>query len=381
MHGRTGTASLPRARSLVLAALAIALLGALVVSGTPLIGGIRPPTNFGLPCMPLPRREGTPVLGLRFERALSAMVTSAPFATGSRIVVATTSGRLIAVDARDGTTIWHVSLGSGVDVDLAGDAGQVVVAARDGVLRSFSISDGRPRWSTDLGTTLGPPTVAGRDVLIASTTGGAYRLDASSGRQAWHIDTGAGMIGAPTVDSGTVYLAGLDGSVDAVSIDKGNETGHFDARGSVEASAAVGADLLVAVTRDGKARAFDRRTGDATWTARTDRDLPLYGTPAIAGGLVAAGSSDCAVHAFDASTGNERWTYGALGPIDTTIVTITGKAIFCVASDDGTLSLLDRDGTPVARSQPYSPLTSPVAGAGYLTVGTEDGRLLVFDTP
>ncbi len=108
----------------------------------------------------------------------------APSVYGDTLVVSTTRGHLLAIDAQNRTILWDTVLGDEM-VRLSTPAihqGNVVVGGSDGVLRLIRLSSGETEWSVQCSDALvAPPVITSNLVFTGSMGNWFYAFDRSSG--------------------------------------------------------------------------------------------------------------------------------------------------------------------------------------------------------
>jgi len=124
-------------------------------------------------------------------------------------------------------------------------------------------------------------TVAGGRCYFVDTTGYVTVLDANTGARVWHLKASAGH---DAQDSSTL----LSGSL------------------------AVGNDLVLVGTREGKLLALDAAHGSLRWQAALSSEV--LAPPTVAEGVVMVHSNDGRFYALSAVDGHDLWTYDSSVP-------------------------------------------------------------------
>ena len=281
------------------------------------------------------------------------------------------SGRVHAVRIADGSRVWQVEHGAGVDSSLAVDGDRLLVADMAGALSARDRATGDLLWRTEMdvpGTHLyGSPVLHEGRILLGVASqqtdlsyegdqdfrGSVASVDAETGRIQWQTylpppdGRGISVWSTPAVDAGrgllfvgtgnaygppagphsdaVVALRVADGSI-AWSF-QGTQNDTFNARGSpgpdhdfgsspllVEAG---GRALVVDGDKGGRYYALDRDTGEQVWRTKVDFIAPgaslvekegFIGTAAFHEGVLFAPTTDRSmVHALDAATGEVLW--------------------------------------------------------------------------
>jgi outer membrane protein assembly factor BamB len=238
---------------------------------------------------------------------------SSPVLANDLVLFGGGDGTLYAVDAARGAIRWKALTGDRIRATPAVADGGVYVGNARGRLYRFELATGRKEWTFDTAgaaldsgkfgwdrTTLqSSPAVADGVVYVGSRDGSFYAVDAKSGKLRWKKDDGfPWVITSPAVADGHVFIGSSDGhyvaSLDAAT---GKEDWKTNVDVLVWSSPAVASDAVIAGDGAGRVNAFDRMTGKQLWTFRAGTS-DLYSSPAVDGDLVFIGSTDGAVYAL-----------------------------------------------------------------------------------
>jgi outer membrane protein assembly factor BamB len=129
--------------------------------------------------------------------------------------------------------------------------------------------------------------------------------------QRWTAKTGGAVYSSPAVANGVVYVGSYNGKVYALNASTGASVWTAATGGAVWSSPAVANDVVYVGSLDGKVYAWNASTGAKLWTALTYG--AIYSSPAVANGVVYVGSDDTRVYALNASTGHRLWTFTTEG--------------------------------------------------------------------
>ncbi|MEO9078315.1 MAG: PQQ-binding-like beta-propeller repeat protein, partial [Rhodanobacter sp.] len=143
-----------------------------------------------------------------------------------------TDGKLAAIDATSGKTLWskssktHGWFGWGdkkrKDAMYAGGPAVtgdlLAVGTLDGHVYGVNAKDGSPRWEAELDTqVLASPVIVGDLVVVRGGDGRVYALDATTGKRRWIYDQGTVPLlsvrgnGPMLVANGVVFFGSDDG--------------------------------------------------------------------------------------------------------------------------------------------------------------------------
>jgi len=168
------------------------------------------------------------VVGKRPGRALSSIndVTSAPVVSGSTVYVGNQSGRLMALNAGSGQTLWTAREGA---IGPAFPAGGSVFFVSDlNELVRLDAGTGARIWGTPLPNFIKTkprrqsavvahhgPIVAGGRVIVASNDGVVRSFDPTNGALIGTLEVPGGATTAPVVAGGTLYVVSAKGQLHA----------------------------------------------------------------------------------------------------------------------------------------------------------------------
>lgn len=145
---------------------------------------------------------------------------------------------------------------------------------------------------------------------------------------------------------------------------------------------AVHEDAVFVGSRDGRAAAFNPRTGARVW--ETDTKLPLSAGPSVDGGLVLFGTLDAQVVALDRATGKLLWKAPAssevlaspVGNGQTVVVRSVDGRIYGLHASDGTRAWSFSEAEPRLTLRGQS---MPLLVGDEVLVGQDDGTLVALD--
>lgn len=246
---------------------------------------------------------------------------SSPLLAGDLVLFGGGDGTLYAVDAKQGTIRWKAATGDRIRATPAVEEGAAFVGNARGHLYRFDLATGKREWTFDTaGATLdsskfgwdrttlqSSPAVAGGIVYVGSRDGSFYAVDAKSGTLRWKHDDGVPwVITSPAVDGGHVFFGSSDGhyvgSFDAAT---GKEEWKTNVDVIVWSSPAIAGDVILAGDGAGRLNAFDRATGKQLWNFRAAAS-DLYSSPVVDGNLVFVGATDGAIYAVRTGTTEVR---------------------------------------------------------------------------
>src|SRR3989441_7973459 len=341
--------------------------------------------------------------GVRWDRDTGAReIASTPAVAYGKVFVETMHGSL-ALDEVTGETVWTNVAAKGSSSPAIFD-NSVIVGTSNGTVLRLNASDGAIQWETRLlaqtvfsGITSSPKAAFAR-VFIGTfnESGGAgevVSLWARNGTVAWRHPTGSVHFSSPAVANDTVYVGimGTYNTTSQVTFDppfgvlaldatSGAERWFYPTAGSVAASPVIAGSRVIVPSKHGDVYAIDGASGMLDWKALVDSGIS---SPALSGSTVVVGGSSFGgsgrVWALEVATGSPKWSFAPNGPVQASITVAGGLLLFATNTANGTVYALNATtGRSVWRFEP-SPaeyiLGSPVVADGMVFVPSDNGHL------
>lgn len=295
-----------------------------------------------------------PATGARlWQTRLDLPLSAGPGAGGGRVVVASSNGWLVCLQAEDGREAWRRFIGGeSLSAPLVAD-NSVVAYTIDGTLRVHSLFNGSERWT--LQQNLPPltlrgssePVIAGTTVIAGFDNGRVVASGLIEGDTRWEVvlspPTGrsdlerlADVDGSMAVVGQDLYATGYQGQMAALAVESGQILWSRDI--STHVGLDADADNVYVVSESGEVVALNRRTGAELW--RQDALLRRKPTaPAAWQGTVVVGDLEGFVHFFSAEDG----TLVARERVDNRMLSrpvVIGERLY-VQSETGRLSAFE----------------------------------------
>jgi outer membrane protein assembly factor BamB len=298
---------------------------------------------------------------------------------GDGVAVLADGGAVTGVDLATGAVRWtSVPLSSEfvpVTPVLAGDAAYLATGDLSGRVIAVDAHDGTERWRFDTGVQqlVTTPVVVGHRVFLSVGPTILALGDAGAAASPAATASGPGPSTAgsppPVGRARTSVMAGGDPGRSGMEPGPAPRDGvaeRWRSRlpGTIRGGVASTRDLLAVVTDDGWLLALDPGTGEERWRAPIEVDRGA--TPVIDGGLVYA--ADGGLAAFDAATGQLRWRIDGVATSDPLLA---GGLV--LASSPNGLFAIDVGGargleawryTPEALADGFADLTRPALDGG-----------------
>jgi outer membrane protein assembly factor BamB len=301
-----------------------------------------------------------------------ALLEFPPVVGYGRVYQTTFDGRLLAIDAATGKTVWRYVSGrcGWASPALSGHVvyetfignGECHSAARDGEIAALAARNGHTRWLRHIAPTESSPLVVAGTVFVGSWDGRVWALDASSGRTRWSTQLNGAIKGSLALSEGRLFIGTYAGDVVALDARTGRVLWASGGNGSIYSTPAVADGRVYLGSLDGHVYAFNATTGHLLWARLTGGYV--YASPAIWRGRVLIGSYDRRFYALDARTGDVRWRFDANGPISGAATVIDGLVYFSTFSEH-TYALDPAGGRQVA-TWPDGKYSPAVADANHL---------------
>ncbi|MFO0512298.1 MAG: outer membrane protein assembly factor BamB, partial [Gammaproteobacteria bacterium] len=281
------------------------------------------------------------------------------------VVVGSSDGEVIALDAKDGAQRWRVAVGGEVLSAPAVADSAVVVRTVDGRLRGLSVEDGRELWREEQSlprlTLRGAaaPVVADGTAIAGFDNGRVIAVTVADGEVLWEslvtpargrteLERMVDIDAAVKVSGADVFVAGYQGRVAMIALDSGQT--WWSRELSSHRGLDIDDDRVFVSTAGGEVAALRRRTGIELWRQDALRRRGLSG-PAAVGAFVVVGDAEGYLHWMDAETGAFVARGKAGGRV--TNAPRVADGILVVQDDDGRVSAFrPRGPKPVSAAKP-----------------------------
>ena len=207
---------------------------------------------------------------------------SSPLLVGGLVLVGDWDGRVWALRASTGKTVWTTKLRGQVKDGLAVSGNRVFVGDYSGRVYSLGLRSGRVFWATqaqprlgNTGTFYATPAVAYGRVYIGATDGKMYSFGATSGKLRWSTSTGGYVYSSPAVWRDRVFAGSYSQSFYCFDAATGTVLWKFKANGPISGSPTVIAGRVYFATLKRKTYALDARTGQLVWTFPDGKYSPV----------------------------------------------------------------------------------------------------------
>ena len=313
---------------------------------------------------------------LRWKRKLGYLAASQPaYADGVVYVVllqrgkGVKAGRVAAIRAQDGSTMWSRKLPSRAESSPLLHQGTLAFGSEDGTVYGLRASDGFTRWRYKAsGAVKGGLALDGDKLFFGDYGGKVHAIRAATGRSVWETGTSGGRFGlaagnfysTAAAAFGRVYIGNTDGFVYSFSTRDGKlawrkKTGGFVYSSPAVANVPGGKPTVYIGSYDERFYALDARNGVVRWSRKADGRIS--GGATVLGDLVFFSTLNGTTTAVGARTGQQVWKTqrGKFNPIVS-----NGRGLFLV----GQTVLYGLDGSPPKKqAKPRKPSSRKLADA------------------
>lgn len=286
-----------------------------------------------------------------------APVLTAPVVSGQQLLVGTSLGDLIAFSTKNGAPLWFQTYQSAVLAPPLVSRGVVVAQSLDGEVAAYRQSNGHVLWnmqfvSPSLALRLsGQPAQAGSRVMVPLANGQLIAVGLQNGLPNWRIilanPTGNTMIermvdlvSHPLVQGNTAYIAGYQGNLSAVAVSTGQV--RWRHRLSSFTNIALSGRSVYATDGNGVLWSFNAATGRVQWRQSLLQGR-WAGSPAVQANVVWVGDDHGYLYGFSAQDGHLLTLTRASRTAIVAAPLVVNQRLF-VASVGGRLTAFDVNG-------------------------------------
>lgn len=134
-------------------------------------------------------------------------VTSTVALSDSTLFLGTGEGKLVALEASDGSILWQYDTGGEIAASPAVDEDAVFIGTVDGSFVSVDKETGTQLWAADgVGVIRSSPLVAGDAVYFGSLDGNLYAFNKTNGELLWKFDAKGPIRTSPTIFKDHLYI-------------------------------------------------------------------------------------------------------------------------------------------------------------------------------
>lgn len=319
-----------------------------------------------------------------------------PVVYNDKVYVADSDGRVYAIDAKTGKTVWETEVESEIYGGVAAGLGLIALGSTDAEVIVLDAETGEELWRNLVSSeVVSSPAISDGMVIVRTIDGKVFALNAKSGEREWLYDRTVPALtlrgnSSLSANHGVVVTGFSNGKIAMFVTENGRAVwekrvasasgrSELDRVVDVDSTPLIVGDVIYAVTFNGNIAAFDVRSGEALW----QREMSSYQNIAVDGQIISVVDARSRVRALDRRTGGTLWTQDDL--YDRRLTAAVPFGGFLVAGDyEGYLHWFDKTtGRLVAREQLSSAgiIADPVATATHLYVYTRGGSLYAISAP
>jgi len=300
---------------------------------------------------------------------------ASPALEGDTLYVASTSGKLYAVDRAAGTKKWELDLKSRLTSSPAVADGVVYLAAFDGNLYAVDARAGKVKWQFKTG---------GERRFSAPHLHG---MEPAGDKMPDPFDC---WLSSPVVWQGAVYFGSGDDNVYALDAATGALKWKFATGDVVHASPAIADGVLFIGSWDSYFYALDAATGKEKWRFKTGEDADTHNqqgiqsSAAVADGMVYFGCRDAHLYALDAKTGEKKWAFDAKGSWVPNSPAVAKGMVYFATSDTAMLYAANAKTGAIDYAVGFNGwpvFSSPAIAGNMLYAGSTEGKLVAIHAP
>ena len=280
---------------------------------------------------------------LKWSINLDTPFATAPVVVGDWVYIATSDGRLVALDAASGKVRWETPLGAPPNGMPAMDGERLYVALPDERLLALDMETGETRWSlSTTGALISSPVVVNGAVYVLSAQGRVISADALTGEKLWEADVAKGWSASAVTWTGDRLLVTTAKEISYFDVLSGENyfTYHLLAGSVLGAPAVLGREAYVAINIGGilaldidATESFGSQPIRRIWGSLWLRGLaprpptpsglswvyfvgePMVAPPAVTEQALYFGTSSGQVVALDLESREPRWIFQAAGAV------------------------------------------------------------------
>ena len=330
---------------------------------------------------------------VRWRKQVDEDIIRPPVADAHAIYFCTYKGEVHAV-SQDGASLWsrQITRAEGaaaparIDAPLAVFDERVIAATLSGKVYALDNKTGENRWVHDIdGTILGTPNLHRPDegpaviVVLRQDDGLLIGINAESGDRLWESAGPDRCDGSIAISEGQVAFGSCAAAVHLRSAGDGNKLKdiEFDSDSQVPGGVVFAGNSLFSGSHSGRVFHVHAGEGKIIWINEDARD-EVSTVPALAEDTLVFSSYDEHVYAVERKTGKLRWKYDAVG-LPTSPVIAGDKVLF---GADGVLHMLSLEtGDKIWSYEVSDEIASPSLAFGLILVASEDGTVTAFGAP
>ena len=252
-----------------------------------------------------------------WDRRDPAFVTGGVGAGGGRVLVGTTRGEIVALDAADGSELWRSEVSSEVLAPPVAADDVVIAQTGNGRLLALEAEDGAQRWSYDTQVPIlslrgtATPLAFGGLVFAGFATGKVAAVEAGTGAPLWEqrimlpqgrseLDRLVDVDSSPVIGRALLFSVGYQGRLKAIRVQNGAVIWERDASSYLDLAEGYG--NVYVVSDDDTITAVNQNDATVVWEQAGLRHRKLT-SPLAFGNYLLVGDDQGYLHVLAQSDG------------------------------------------------------------------------------
>lgn len=320
------------------------------------------------------------------DRALNLV----PAVSGGRVYAANARGRVVALSATDGRTLWERETKLPLSGGPAVQGEHLAIGSTNGEVLLLSTRDGNQRWRAQLASeVLSVPLIVGDLVVVHTVDDSVYGLALADGSQRWQYNYPAPVLtlrgSSSPVAGGEGVIVGISGGrlvhleltqgapVWELTVSPPSGRSELDRIADIDADPVVVGNTAYVVTYNGDLAAVDIAAGAVLWR----RELSGYAGLAADATAIYVTDADDNLWAANPSDGAGRWKQEGLLHRRLTAPAIVGNDLVVGDLDGYVHWVSQRDGRLLGFERVAKGRISatPVVENGAVFIYADDGTL------
>ena len=295
-----------------------------------------------------------------WDRRDPAFVTGGVGAGEGRVLVGTTHGDVVALDAGDGNELWRSHVTSEVLAPPVAAGDLVITQTGNGRLLALEAEDGAVRWSFDTQVPIlslrgtATPVVDSGAVFAGFATGKVGAVDLDTGEPIWEqrimlpqgrseLDRVVDVDSTPVAERGILFSVGYQGRLKAIRVQNGAVLWERDASSFLDLAQGYG--NVYVVTEDDAIMAVNQLTSAVVWEQDALKHRQLT-SPVAFDNYVLLGDIDGYLHVLAQSDGRFMGRGKLSGDLRSPM--IEADDFVYIVANDGTVEALKITRLPAA---------------------------------
>jgi outer membrane protein assembly factor BamB len=329
---------------------------------------------------------------LKWVTELGPMISS-PIIDNGIVYVATTAGRIFALNMYKREEKWHTNIGSPIISSPLIEQDLLICATFDSWIKektlpsrnhivALYVNTGEIAWQIKTsGDVFSSPCLAKDIVVVGSLDKYIYAID-MEGDLKWRVETQGEVWSSPSFNGNELFVGSDDGFIYCLTSDGGLQW-KTKLDGKVRSSSpSLSHDGLIFIgTHNGSMYCLKQSNGLIMWDKHLTK--PFLASPAVLENRVFFASSDRKIYCICCNSGSKIWDFESRDRIwSSPVITPKDQTLFFASLDSHIYGLDIRKGNQLWKFPTMDIIdSSPSIGYNMLFVAGRDGLLYAFGRP